>query len=206
MATLTEEGLQHVRDHMMLPEESLSGLGRELGRARYTVSEASLTTGSKVDPVAVKVMLDKDNTRFEVAVSMWASHHCKHVCRTHGAVVRDDKLLMVMERCKGSLGDVLERGELLTQGELARAAQDICAAVAELHACGIVHCDIKPANSFVRKDGTVVLGSFGSAKVGRLRGCVSKWRCMYASHGARHSEFLYVKLRGRRSMFSLHNH
>jgi len=117
-------------------------------------------------------MLENDAHLAEVVLSKRLSAVCKMVCKAHGAARKDGKLLLVMERCTGSLTDMLrERDGPVTQAELAMAAQDICAAVAELHACGIVHCDIKPANCLVRENGTVVLCDFGSAKVRRLRGC-----------------------------------
>ena len=171
--TLTEVQRQELLRRVTLPEPSvLSSLGPQLGRGQYLVREATLTTGGKVEPVAVKIMLENDAHLAEVVLSKRLSAVCKMVCKAHGAARKDGKLLLVMERCTGSLTDMLrERDGPVTQAELAMAAQDICAAVAELHACGIVHCDIKPANCLVRENGTVVLCDFGSAKVRRLRGC-----------------------------------
>ncbi|WNG48259.1 protein kinase [Archangium minus] len=37
----------------------------------------------------------------------------------------------------------------------------LCAPLAYLHGCGLVHRDLKPGNIFIRKNGTVVLGDFG---------------------------------------------
>lgn len=39
----------------------------------------------------------------------------------------------------------------------------LCAPLAYLHGCGLVHRDLKPGNIFIRDNGTVVLGDFGVA-------------------------------------------
>ncbi|WP_224365043.1 serine/threonine-protein kinase [Hyalangium versicolor] len=39
----------------------------------------------------------------------------------------------------------------------------LCAPLAYLHGCGLVHRDLKPGNIFIRKDGSMVLGDFGLA-------------------------------------------
>jgi serine/threonine protein kinase/tetratricopeptide (TPR) repeat protein len=39
----------------------------------------------------------------------------------------------------------------------------LCAPLAYLHGCGLVHRDLKPGNIFIQKDGRVVLGDFGVA-------------------------------------------
>ncbi|WP_369946547.1 serine/threonine-protein kinase PknK [Vitiosangium sp. GDMCC 1.1324] len=47
----------------------------------------------------------------------------------------------------------------------------LCAPLAYLHGCGLVHRDLKPGNIFIRKNGTVVLGDFGVAvEFGAARG------------------------------------
>jgi serine/threonine protein kinase/tetratricopeptide (TPR) repeat protein len=48
---------------------------------------------------------------------------------------------------------------------LLKLARSLCAPLAWLHGCGLVHRDLKPGNVFVRRDGSVVLGDFGLAGV-----------------------------------------
>jgi len=46
---------------------------------------------------------------------------------------------------------------------LLERVRSLCAPLAYLHGCGLVHRDLKPGNVFLRKNGTVVLGDFGVA-------------------------------------------
>ncbi|MBS6941821.1 MAG: protein kinase [Slackia piriformis] len=54
-------------------------------------------------------------------------------------------------------GDTLEhivaaRGRL-TVAEAVQIVQDICEALADLHAHGVIHCDVNPSNVIVAADG-----------------------------------------------------
>ncbi|WP_257462211.1 serine/threonine-protein kinase [Archangium lipolyticum] len=46
---------------------------------------------------------------------------------------------------------------------LLKLVRSLCAPLAYLHGCGLVHRDLKPGNVFVREDGSVVLGDLGVA-------------------------------------------
>lgn len=77
---------------------------------------------------------------------------------------------MIIEHLEGSsLGELLERRGALPVREATRYALEVCEALAEAHALGIIHRDIKPANLFLtrRKNGTTLVKvlDFGLAKV-----------------------------------------
>jgi hypothetical protein len=63
-----------------------------------------------------------------------------------------------------SLAERLPRGEL-PLGEALGIAEQLCDALASAHAQGIVHCDVKPANVLIRRDGKVKVGDFGVARL-----------------------------------------
>ena len=75
----------------------------------------------------------------------------------------DDAVVLVMEYLDGGdLGDLLEAGPLELSRVL-RIAIDLCSALAEAHACGIVHGDLKPANVLFDAAGRIKLTDFGVA-------------------------------------------
>ena len=159
-----------------LPSGALSELGQCIGNGGAgAIFEATLLVNGAQVPVAVKVIHrrtseDWRRERREVSMASLVSQRCSRVCRVYGYTQQNDALLMVMERCQRSLADRLAElgGRGLPQGELARVAVDLCTSLAQLHACDVVHCDIKPGNCLVRADGTVVLADFGGSKASAL--------------------------------------
>ncbi|MEU6721371.1 serine/threonine-protein kinase [Nonomuraea sp. NPDC046802] len=67
---------------------------------------------------------------------------------------------LVMEYVPG--GSLAERPHMTPQ-DAARTGAQIAGALAALHAKGIVHVDVKPANVILAEDGTVKLADFGAA-------------------------------------------
>ena len=79
---------------------------------------------------------------------------------------------IVMERLEGEdLGAILRRRRRLPLADAARHVVEACDALAEVHALGFVHLDLKPANLFVttRPDGSPCLKvlDFGIARPSR---------------------------------------
>jgi serine/threonine protein kinase len=66
---------------------------------------------------------------------------------------------------------------------LGLATLHVIAALIDLHAQGIVHLDIKPANIYWLPDGTFKLGDLGMAMVGRAASVQSSdgCRCFWCS-------------------------
>ena len=77
---------------------------------------------------------------------------------------------MVMELVHGkTLRDIVaERGPLPAH-EVARLVRQVAAALDAAHAAGVIHCDVKPANVIVDREGLAKLTDFGIARAARDR-------------------------------------
>jgi serine/threonine-protein kinase len=95
--------------------------------------------------------------------------HSEHVARVLDVGTHDGSPYMVMEYLEGSdLARVLSERGALPIGEAVGTLLEACEAIAEAHALGIVHRDVKPANLFLarRPTGrpTVKVLDFGISK------------------------------------------
>ncbi|MER5728860.1 serine/threonine-protein kinase [Streptomyces sp. NPDC002138] len=73
----------------------------------------------------------------------------------------DGAIVLVMERARCSLRDLLDGG--VSEAEGARLIAEVCEGLAHLHRTGWVHGDLKPDNVLVMADGSVKLADFGIA-------------------------------------------
>jgi len=109
---------------------------------------------------ALKVLMKDDAAargRFDYEAEILARGTCTALPALHAKGVWNGRPYLVME--------LLEPVELPEkEPEIAAFLLDICAAVAELHAHGLVHRDIKPQNVMRRADGRIVLIDLGLAK------------------------------------------
>ncbi|MGE5180627.1 MAG: serine/threonine-protein kinase [Acidobacteriota bacterium] len=163
----------------MLEPGSLVGgryrVGRVLGRGGMGVVVEGVheQLGTRV---AIKVMREErakkpDNVqRFLREARAAAQLRSEHVCRVHDFGTLDDGApYMVMELLDGrDLATLLKQGGPLDVGIVARYMLQVCAAMAEAHALGLVHRDLKPGNLFLveRPDGSPAIKvlDFGIAK------------------------------------------
>jgi serine/threonine-protein kinase len=148
---------------------------RLLGRGSMGVVVAATDLGTQALR-ALKVMLPEAARNPRAAKCFiseaWTacSLQSEHVARVLDVGEHGELPFVVMEHLEGSdLGQVLELRKALPVREAALLAIQVCDALAEAHALGVVHRDIKPANLFLtrRKDGAPVLKvlDFGLAKV-----------------------------------------
>jgi eukaryotic-like serine/threonine-protein kinase len=89
-----------------------------------------------------------------------------HVVTVFDIVVDDGRPFLVMELVDGMpLSELIHREGRIEPARLVSIAEDICSGLAAVHACGIVHRDMKPSNVFLTSSGAVKIGDFGIASV-----------------------------------------
>lgn len=73
---------------------------------------------------------------------------------------------LVSEYCeKGSLHDHLRNKPMYTELQVKKIAKQIAEGILHCHKHNIAHCDIKPANIVVTKDGTYKICDFGNSQI-----------------------------------------
>jgi serine/threonine-protein kinase len=86
-----------------------------------------------------------------------------NVVTIYGAEPIDGRIGLWMEFVKGrTLEEALRSGHTFTAAELIRLGVDLCAAVAAVHAAGLLHRDIKAQNVMVDDGGRLVIMDFGA--------------------------------------------
>ena len=89
-----------------------------------------------------------------------------HVVTVFDIVVDDGRPFLVMEFVDGmTLSELIHRDGRIDPARVVSIAEDICSGLAAVHACGIVHRDMKPSNVFLTSSGAVKIGDFGIASV-----------------------------------------
>src|SRR5438309_9036999 len=77
---------------------------------------------------------------------------------------------MVMELVPGkTLREIVAERGPLPPHEVARLIRQVAAALDAAHAAGVIHCDVKPANVIVDREGAAKLTDFGIARAARDR-------------------------------------
>lgn len=90
---------------------------------------------------------------------------CRDIVGLQGVGWDADPPYYIMEYLdNGSLATRLEQGPLPV-GEAVRIATSVAQALVHAHGCGILHCDLKPANVLLDKDDSPRLADFGQSRL-----------------------------------------
>ncbi|GAC1436622.1 MAG: hypothetical protein NVSMB51_08370 [Solirubrobacteraceae bacterium] len=104
--------------------------------------------------------------RFEGEARLLARLSDPGIVRVYDISESPDGLYYVAELVEGeSLAELLHREGPLAPERARRVAEQLCGALAQAHAQGIVHRDIKPANILLPAVGPVKVGDFGVARL-----------------------------------------
>ncbi len=118
--------------------------------------------------VAVKVLspsLTSDpaqREQFENEARVIAMLHHPNIVKIYNAGVCADRCYYAMELIDGK---GLDRFRSSAPREIARLGLQAARALAYAHGCGVLHCDVKPANLLLDTHGEIHIGDFGLAFV-----------------------------------------
>lgn len=127
-------------------------------------------------PVAIKVLrADLSQNRklvseFRDEAARLAALHHRNLVQVYSFGEDDDDVFFVMELVEGeALGDIIDRladkSRWITTGKTIQIVEEIAAALEAMHAAGIIHRDVKPANVLLdRINDRAVLVDVGIAK------------------------------------------
>ncbi len=121
-------------------------------------------------PVALKVVKDgglggEVRERFVREARILASLEHPHIVRIHSIDEKEGKLRLGLEHVEGRTLDRLVREDgPRAPDEAARIGIDLLDALETIHAAGLIHGDVKPANVMREDGGRVVLLDFGVAR------------------------------------------
>jgi serine/threonine protein kinase len=145
-------------------------LQREIGRGGmgsvFKAEHVSLHT-----PAAVKVLSpgveaeESFRRRFQREAELQAQLRHPNVARVLDYLEDDGHWFLIIDYLdRGSLGDLLARGESVPHIQALEWTRQALAGLGHAHAHGIVHRDIKPANLLLADNGELVVADFGIAR------------------------------------------
>lgn len=125
------------------------------------------TNGATVLPNTDDVALFRHGLKcfFDEGLSLTKIDH-KNIVRVLNFFRANETVYMVMQYEQGkSLQDyILGRTIAIPEAFIRRVFAELCNGLREVHTQKLLHLDIKPANIYIRLDGTPVLLDFGSAR------------------------------------------
>jgi serine/threonine protein kinase len=127
---------------------------------------------SRMANVAIKVLHENltgegaflDHFRREAGTLASLQH--PNIVRFYSLEQHDNIAFIVMDYVEGStLREVMKSSGIIQFQTALRFMRDICSALNYAHELGYVHCDIKPANIMINKNGSCLVSDFGIAQL-----------------------------------------
>jgi serine/threonine protein kinase/tetratricopeptide (TPR) repeat protein len=110
---------------------------------------------------------DGARRRFRKEAQALAKLNHAHIAQVHDFATEEGVDFLVMELVPGeTLSERLSRGPL-SESEVLKVGRELAEGLAAAHAEGVVHCDLKPANLRLSKDGVLKILDFGLARLRR---------------------------------------
>ncbi|KAJ3295791.1 hypothetical protein HK104_002306 [Borealophlyctis nickersoniae] len=91
--------------------------------------------------------------------------HHPNIIEYYGVEVHRDKVYIFMEYCPHSVARLLEHGRFEDEAVVKVYAKQMLKGLEYLHAQGIVHRDVKPANTLIGQEGQIKFVDFGASKI-----------------------------------------
>jgi serine/threonine protein kinase len=90
-----------------------------------------------------------------------------NIVRFYGLEQADDLVYMLMDYVDGTTlrKEIFQSKEPLSLPRILEIMRPVCAALYYAHKAGFVHCDVKPANIMIHKNGSIFLSDFGIARM-----------------------------------------
>ncbi|MGC1375788.1 MAG: protein kinase [Anaerolineales bacterium] len=123
--------------------------------------------------LAMKVLhsdLAEDRTflrRFKREADTLAKLQHPHIVRSYGLETDGEIAFILMDYVEGVTlrKKIFDLDRPFTMREVLEIMQPVCAALKYAHQSGIVHCDIKPANIMLHKNGIALVSDFGISRM-----------------------------------------